>query len=96
MGSTWRAPAFPYATRTRKKLEGIGVRLVAMRVDVNPELIVWARERSGVAVEDLRHRFPKLDEWERGELDPTLKQLEGFARANPYQSEAPARACRVA
>jgi Zn-dependent peptidase ImmA (M78 family) len=52
-----------------------------MRVDVNPELIVWARERSGVAVEDLRHRFPKLDEWERGELDPTLKQLEGFARA---------------
>jgi hypothetical protein len=52
-----------------------------MRVDVNPELIVWARERSGIAVEDLQQRFPKLDEWERGQLEPTLKQLEGFARA---------------
>ena len=52
-----------------------------MRVDVNPELLVWARERSGIASDDLTRRFPKLEEWERGDRSPTLKQLESFANA---------------
>src|SRR5262249_28946140 len=51
------------------------------RVDVNPELLVWARERSGVGLDDLTRRFPKLGEWEEGDLSPTLRQLEQFARA---------------
>lgn len=51
------------------------------RVPVNPELITWARERAGLEALDLRGRFPKLPEWESGELQPTLRQLEGFARA---------------
>ncbi len=51
------------------------------RVPVKPELLRWARERAGLSVEGLAGRFPSLDEWERGEAQPTLKQLERFARA---------------
>ena len=52
-----------------------------MRVEVRPELLRWARERSGLDIPALTRRFPHLDSWERGEAHPTLKQLEGFARA---------------
>jgi Zn-dependent peptidase ImmA (M78 family) len=52
-----------------------------VRADVRPELLVWARERSGLEVDDLTHRFPRLEEWELGTRAPTLKQLEGFASA---------------
>lgn len=52
-----------------------------MRVDVKPDLLVWARERARLDAGDLSRRFPKLSEWEAGELQPTLKQLENYARA---------------
>jgi len=52
-----------------------------MRVEISPRLLRWARERSGYDPDDLAHRFPRLDEWERGEAQPTLKQLEQFANA---------------
>ena len=52
-----------------------------IRVTVAPELFRWARERSGVAREDLSTKFKKLSEWETGEVQPTLKQVEAFARA---------------
>jgi transcriptional regulator with XRE-family HTH domain len=51
------------------------------RVDIKPELLRWARSRSGLDAETLARRFPRLDTWERGESLPTLKQLESFARA---------------
>lgn len=51
------------------------------RVPVQPELIRWARERSGYGVDTLAGRFRKLEDWERGEVQPTLKQLEAFAKA---------------
>lgn len=51
------------------------------RVPVKPELLRWARERSGRTVEDLSGRFARLAEWEGGEAQPTLKQLEDFAKA---------------
>ncbi|MBE0399515.1 ImmA/IrrE family metallo-endopeptidase [Halomonas sp. FME1] len=51
------------------------------RVAVNPELVQWARQRAHLAIEDLTGRFPKLGDWERGEVLPTFKQLEDFARA---------------
>lgn len=57
---------------------------VPVRVDVRPELLVWARDRAGLSTDDLAHRFPRLFEWEAGLLAPTLKQLESFANALGY------------
>lgn len=51
------------------------------RVSVNPGMLAWARERAAFEYEDLIKRFPKIIEWEQGELSPTLKQLDRFAKA---------------
>ena len=51
------------------------------RVAVEPALLRWAGERSRRSIKDLQKRFPKLDAWERREAQPTLKQLEAFAKA---------------
>lgn len=51
------------------------------RVPVNPELLTWARERAGLDALALAGRLPKLIEWEDGELQPTLRQVENSARA---------------
>lgn len=51
------------------------------RIPVNPELLRWARERARMDQFELQARFQKLPEWESGEVLPTLKQLEGFAKA---------------
>lgn len=51
------------------------------RVSVSPGMIRWARERAALDLEYLLHKFSKLSEWETGELQPTLKQLEKFAKA---------------
>lgn len=50
------------------------------RVSVKPDLLRWARERSGLAVTDLP-KFKHLAEWERGVAQPTLRQLEAYAKA---------------
>jgi Zn-dependent peptidase ImmA (M78 family) len=50
-------------------------------VAVKPELLQWAQARSGRNTRNLAEQFPKLARWERGEAQPTLKQLERFARA---------------
>ena len=52
-----------------------------MRVSVKPELLRWARERANYSIADLTDHFKKLAAWENGEIRPTLKQLENFARA---------------
>ena len=51
------------------------------RVAVQPDLLRWARVRRGFSVDALIGRFPKLEQWELGEVQPTLKQLEAFAKA---------------
>lgn len=51
------------------------------RVDIKPELLRWARHRSGLARDALARRFPKLEAWENSQVRPTLKQLEAFAKA---------------
>ena len=50
------------------------------RVAVNPELLTWARKRARLGTFALTGRFPKLSEWEGGEVQPTLRQLEDCAR----------------
>lgn len=52
-----------------------------MRVEVKPELLHWAIERAGDRSAHLYDKFPHLEDWERGEAQPTLKQLESFAKA---------------
>ena len=54
---------------------------MTLRVDVKPELFRWARERAGIDPNALVKRFPKYREWENGENQPTLKQLEQLAKA---------------
>lgn len=51
------------------------------RAPVKPELLRWARQRVGRNVDDFKGNLKKLAEWERGEAQPTFKQLEDFARA---------------
>jgi len=54
---------------------------VTLRVPVNPELLHWALRRSGRTPEGLSSRFKKLGDWLEGKVQPTLNQLEDFARA---------------
>lgn len=51
------------------------------RVPVRPELLLWALDRSAKSPTMLEKKLPKLGEWLKGELFPTLKQLETFAKA---------------
>jgi Zn-dependent peptidase ImmA (M78 family) len=43
-------------------------------------MLTWARERSRLDPAYFDKRFPRLEQWERGEKQPTFKQLEAFAR----------------
>ena len=49
-------------------------------IAVKPELILWAIDRSQLPPEDLAKNFPKLEEWRTGQRQPTLRQLESFAK----------------
>lgn len=44
-------------------------------------MIRWSRERARLERSALLGRFPKLMEWETGDVNPTLRQLEVFAKA---------------
>ncbi|HXV84923.1 MAG TPA: DNA-binding protein, partial [Candidatus Binatia bacterium] len=50
------------------------------KVAVKYDLITWARERSGLRTDALVKKFPKFRQWERGEVQPTLRQLEALAK----------------
>ena len=50
------------------------------RVAVKPEFFLWAQERSGLSGDALRKTFDQLDHWQNGDRQPTLRQLEKFAR----------------
>ena len=51
------------------------------RIPVKPDLLRWACERARVDPAALAGRLPQLPAWERGEGQPTLRQLEAFAKA---------------
>ena len=44
-------------------------------------MLRWACERAGIEIDEAARRVPQLPAWESGERQPTLKQLEGFAKA---------------
>jgi Zn-dependent peptidase ImmA (M78 family) len=50
-------------------------------INISPTLIIWARERAGFNQLKLSQKFPKIAQWESGEIKPTLKQLENFANS---------------
>lgn len=50
-------------------------------VQVKPELLRWACERSRIDEAEQSVRFPEIGAWERGDKQPTFKQLEAFAKA---------------
>lgn len=51
-----------------------------MRVEVRPQVLEWARARSGIGDETWVQRFPRYEAWLAGAAVPTIKQLEEFAR----------------
>ncbi len=51
------------------------------RIPVNPALLTWARERAGLNTLALAGRFPKLSEWEAGQLQHAPEEADKrFAR----------------
>lgn len=68
-------------TNGEKDTEATTSRVSVNRVQINPKLLIWARERARLSLEELstKKRFEKLAQWESGDLKPTLNQLEDFA-----------------
>lgn len=56
--------------------------ITVQRIAVSPEVLRWARKRAGLAVADLRPKFPHLAEWE-AEADPL--ELVGSASLSEDQ-----------
>lgn len=54
------------------------------RMPITPNVLRWARERDGIALETIQKTFPKIDQWERGLAQPTYKQLERLAKKYKY------------
>ena len=50
------------------------------RVPVSPLVLRWARERSGKSVYQIAEKLPQAAKWETGEVQPTIRQLETYAR----------------
>lgn len=53
---------------------------VTVRVEVRPELLRWARVRSGISDDVWAARFPRFEAWVSGDTLPTLRQLQEFAQ----------------
>lgn len=51
-----------------------------MKIAIEPKMLVWARQRAKLDLGGLIKRFPKLRDWENGAVQPSLKQLEAFAK----------------
>ena len=56
------------------------------RVAVSPKVLCWARERAGLGLADLQDKFPRLADWENASSQPTMRQLQDFAKKTrtPY------------
>lgn len=54
---------------------------MAEQIPITPSVLVWARERAGLSLEDAAERFKRLSDWESGEASPTYPQLEQLSDA---------------
>ncbi len=57
------------------------VKPVTVRVKVNPDVLRWAVDRTGMPLHELIQRagFHRLEEWMEGTQCPTLKQARALA-----------------
>lgn len=51
-----------------------------MKMAPNPKALLWAIERCGESVDSIKKRWPKIEQWIDRSREPTLRQLEDFAR----------------
>ena len=51
------------------------------KVAVETDVLFWALDRCKLRPENLQKEFPKIQQWLTGEIQPTLRQLEKFAKA---------------
>ena len=68
-----------YTASVRISDKGVDGVARTVRVDVNPEVLLWAVENSGRKTQIAR-QIPMLDKWLSGEVKPTLRQLEDLAK----------------
>jgi Zn-dependent peptidase ImmA (M78 family) len=54
--------------------------MAVVRTNVAPTLLEWARERAELSATAVHARFPKYERWLQKDEQPTLRQLEDFAR----------------
>jgi len=51
------------------------------RIAINEKVLYWAVDRSGLTLNDLKKKFPKIKQWATGEVRPTLRQVESLSKA---------------
>ncbi len=54
---------------------------MAIEVTIEPEVLKWALERSGLPENEIEKRFPKMKDWKSGTKKPTLPQAKKIAEA---------------
>ena len=56
----------------------------SQNISINPELLSWARQESGFELFRVAKRLnvtpEKIEAWETGERQPTMRQVENLAR----------------
>lgn len=52
----------------------------AVRVNIQPRMLAWALDSTGLPEAELERRFPKLPQWRSGENRPTLPQARELAK----------------
>jgi len=51
------------------------------QISISEPILRWAMTRSGRGVDDLQRTLPKLTKWLKGEIRPTLHEVESLAKA---------------
>ncbi len=52
---------------------------MSQELNIQPTMLTWAIDRAGYQLDDFAQKFPKINDWLKGEKKPTVKQLEDFS-----------------